>query len=38
MTRTHARSLGIEEGSTVWLTVAAGATVVPSMRPSLAVG
>ena len=36
MTRTHARSLGIGEGSTVWLTVAAGATVVPSMRASLA--
>lgn len=35
LTRTHARSLGIEEGSTVWLTVTAGATVVPSMRPSL---
>jgi sulfate/thiosulfate transport system ATP-binding protein len=37
MTRTHARSLGIEQGTTVWLTVAAGATVVPSMRPSVAV-
>jgi sulfate transport system ATP-binding protein len=36
MTRTHARSLGLVEGSTVWLTVTAGATVVPSMRPSLA--
>jgi sulfate transport system ATP-binding protein len=36
LTRTHARSLGIEEGATVWLTVTAGATVVPSMRPSLA--
>lgn len=34
MTRTHARSLGVREGSTVWLTVTAGATVVPSMRPS----
>jgi sulfate/thiosulfate transport system ATP-binding protein len=33
MTRTHARSLGIESGTTVWLTVTAGATVVPSMRP-----
>jgi sulfate/thiosulfate transport system ATP-binding protein len=37
MTRTHTRSLGIEEGTTVWLTVTAGATVVPSMRPSVAV-
>jgi sulfate/thiosulfate transport system ATP-binding protein len=37
MTRTHARSLGIESGTTVWLTVTAGATVVPSMRPSVAV-
>jgi sulfate/thiosulfate transport system ATP-binding protein len=36
MTRTHARALGLREGSTVWLTVASGATVVPSMRPSLA--
>jgi sulfate transport system ATP-binding protein len=35
LTRTHARSMRIEEGSTVWLTVTAGATVVPSMRPSL---
>ncbi len=35
MTRTHARSLGIEEGGTVWLTIASGATVVPSMRPVL---
>jgi sulfate/thiosulfate transport system ATP-binding protein len=38
MTRTYARSLGIAEGTTVWLTVASGATVVPSMRQSLAVG
>lgn len=36
LTRTHARSLGIQEGATVWLTVTAGATVVPSMRASLA--
>ena len=36
LTRTHARSLGLEVGATVWLTVTAGATVVPSMRPSLA--
>lgn len=36
LTRTHARSLGLEEGATVWLTVTAGATVVPSMRASLA--
>lgn len=36
LTRTHARSLGLREGSTVWLTPAVGATVVPSMRPSLA--
>jgi sulfate transport system ATP-binding protein len=37
MTRTHARSVGIDQGSTVWLTVTAGATVVPSLRPSMAV-
>lgn len=36
LTRTHARSLGLEVGATVWLTVTAGATVVPAMRPSLA--
>jgi sulfate transport system ATP-binding protein len=35
LTRTHARSLGLGEGSTVWLTVASGATVVPSMRSTL---
>ncbi len=29
LTRTHARSLGVEEGSTVWLTPAGGATVMP---------
>ncbi|MBA3780933.1 MAG: sulfate ABC transporter ATP-binding protein [Nocardioides sp.] len=32
LTRTHARSLGIEEGSTVWLTPATGAIVVPRMK------
>ena len=31
LTRTHARSLGLEEGSTVWLTPADGATVIPRM-------
>jgi sulfate transport system ATP-binding protein len=31
LTRTHARSLGIDTGSRVWLTPAAGATTVPSM-------
>ena len=31
LTRTHARALGLEEGSTVWLTAAAGATTVPAM-------
>ena len=31
LTRTHARSLGIGEGSTVWLTPATGATVIPRM-------
>lgn len=31
VSRTHARSLGIAEGSTVWLTPAAGATVIPRM-------
>ena len=35
LTRAHARALGVEEGSTVWLTPASGAAVVPSMRPSL---
>ncbi|PVG82541.1 sulfate ABC transporter ATP-binding protein [Nocardioides gansuensis] len=33
LTRTHARGLGLEEGATVWLTPAPGATVVPAMRP-----
>ncbi|WP_426242527.1 sulfate/molybdate ABC transporter ATP-binding protein [Nocardioides sp. LHG3406-4] len=32
LTRTHARSLGIEEGGTVWLTPSAGAVVVPRMK------
>ncbi|MFC4783072.1 sulfate/molybdate ABC transporter ATP-binding protein [Nocardioides sp. MAHUQ-72] len=32
MTRTHARSLGLEQGSKVWLTPEQGATMVPSMR------
>jgi sulfate transport system ATP-binding protein len=32
MTRTHARSLGLAEGSTVWLTPATGATVIPRME------
>ena len=36
LTRTHARSLALREGSAVWLTPAAGATVIPSMRTSLA--
>ena len=31
MTRTHARSLDIRDGDTVWLTPAAGAAVVPRM-------
>ncbi|QIK74467.1 sulfate ABC transporter ATP-binding protein [Nocardioides piscis] len=35
MTRTHARSLGIVEGATVWLTVTAGAVAIPAMRPAL---
>ncbi len=29
LTRTHARALGLEEGTTVWLTPAAGANTVP---------
>jgi sulfate/thiosulfate transport system ATP-binding protein len=32
LTRTHTRGLGLETGSTVWLTPASGATTVPSMR------
>ncbi|HET6692700.1 MAG TPA: TOBE-like domain-containing protein, partial [Pedococcus sp.] len=35
VTRTHARAHGIEEGSTVWLTPAAGATVVPRMAAAV---
>ncbi|MFA6300098.1 MAG: TOBE-like domain-containing protein, partial [Nocardioides sp.] len=31
LTRTHARSLGLTEGSRVWLTAASGATTVPAM-------
>jgi sulfate transport system ATP-binding protein len=31
-TRTHARTMGIEEGTRVWLTAANGAVTVPSMR------
>ncbi|CAB4917250.1 unannotated protein [freshwater metagenome] len=31
VTRTHARSFGLAEGSTVWLTPAVGATVIPRM-------
>jgi sulfate transport system ATP-binding protein len=31
VTRAHARAYGLEEGSTVWLTPADGATVVPRM-------
>jgi sulfate transport system ATP-binding protein len=32
MTRSHARAIGLVEGSTVWLTPAVGATVVPRME------
>jgi sulfate/thiosulfate transport system ATP-binding protein len=31
-TRTHARTMGMEEGTRVWLTAATGAVTVPSMR------
>jgi len=31
LTRTHARSLGLEEGVRVWLTPASGATTIPAM-------
>ena len=31
LTRTHARSLGLEEGVRVWLTAASGATTIPAM-------
>jgi sulfate transport system ATP-binding protein len=33
LTRTHAQGLELEEGATVFLTPASGATVVPRMRP-----
>ena len=36
-TRTHARALGVVEGSTVWLTPADGATVMPARRVAAAV-
>lgn len=32
LSRAEARSLGLEEGDTVWVTAAAGAAVVPSMQ------
>ena len=32
LTRTHARNLGVEEGRTVYLTPASGATVIPRME------
>ena len=32
LTRTHARSLGLEPGTVVWVTVATGAQTVPAMR------
>ena len=35
VTRTHARSYGLEEGSTVWLTPADGAIVVPRMAAAV---
>jgi sulfate transport system ATP-binding protein len=35
VTRAHARSLRLDEGSTVWLTPAAGATVVPRMATAV---
>ena len=35
LTRTHARAMALTEGTTVWLTPATGATVIPSMRPAL---
>jgi sulfate/thiosulfate transport system ATP-binding protein len=38
MTRTHARSLGLAEGSRVWLTAATGATTIPAMRQVASVG
>ena len=38
MTRTHARSLGLDQGNKVWLTPATGATTVPAMRSVASVG
>jgi sulfate transport system ATP-binding protein len=35
VTRAHARSHGLQEGSTVWITPAAGATVVPRMATAV---
>jgi sulfate transport system ATP-binding protein len=32
LTRSHARGLGLDEGVTVWLTPASGATVIPRME------
>ena len=34
-TRSHARSLGLEEGQRVWLTPSTGATTVPAMKSVL---
>jgi sulfate transport system ATP-binding protein len=38
LTRTHARSLGLEPGARVWLTPAPGAITVPAMAPSVLAG
>ena len=38
MTRTHSRSLGLDQGNKVWLTPATGATTVPAMRSVASVG
>jgi sulfate transport system ATP-binding protein len=35
VTRAHARAHRIEEGSTVWLTPAAGAAVIPRMAAAV---
>jgi sulfate transport system ATP-binding protein len=35
LTRTHARSLGLEPGARVWLTAAPGAITVPAMTPTV---
>ena len=32
LTRTHARQLGLVEGTRVWLTASSGAVTVPAMR------